>query len=85
MACNYDDPTERDAFNKWSRGIDWCVAKKGRQWSTAPCFGFAVLFRTKKAAYEACTAFVLERSRRNAEISQRDLPGRVSAAVPIPR
>jgi hypothetical protein len=67
MACNYADPRERDAFNNWSRGIDWCVFKQGRQWRAAACFGFPTLFKTKTAAYDACTAFVLERSRRNAE------------------
>lgn len=71
MACNYSDPMERDAFNLWSRGIDWCVFKHGRKWRAALCFGFPVEFRTKREAYDACTAFVLERSRRNAEAGIR--------------
>jgi hypothetical protein len=62
-----NDVRRRDAMNLWSRGIDWCVFKIGRQWRCADCFGFPVLFKTKKAAYEAATAMVLETARRNAE------------------
>jgi hypothetical protein len=64
-----DDATrERDAMNIWSMyGIDGCVSKIGRQWRAAQCFGFPVLFKTKTAAYDACTAMVLECARRRAE------------------
>lgn len=58
---------ERDAMNLWSRGIDWCVFKQGRRWRAAECFGFPAIFRTKAAAYDACTAMVLEASRKRRE------------------
>lgn len=62
-----EEVRRRNAMNLWSRGIDWCVFKTGRQWRAADCFGFPVLFTTKRAAYEACTAMVLEAARRRAE------------------
>lgn len=65
------DPTSaearRDARELWARGIDWCVFKIGRKWRCADCFGFPVHFTTKKAAYDAATAFVLEAARRRNE------------------
>jgi hypothetical protein len=58
---------ERDARNAWMRGIDWCVMKVGRKWRAHPGCGDLPLFTTKGAAYEAVTAFVLERERKRAE------------------
>ena len=50
---------ELQAINFWMRGIDWCVAKCGKKWVLLDCFGNFPLFNTKKAAYEAATAFVM--------------------------
>jgi hypothetical protein len=57
---------ERDAGNLWSRGIDWCVFKIGRKWHAAECFGLPMPFKTKTAAYDACTVLVLAAARRRA-------------------
>ncbi len=50
------------ATNFWCRGIDWCVCKVGKKWALLDCFGNFPLFTTKKAAYEAATAFVMLKS-----------------------
>ena len=47
------------ATNRWTQGIDYCVFKLGKHWRLADCFGNFPLFKTKKAAYEAATAFVM--------------------------
>lgn len=51
------DRDKASAF--WARGIDWCVRKVGNKWALLDCFGNFPLFKTKKAAYEMATAFVL--------------------------
>ncbi len=66
MTDTTDIVNERNARNCWSRGIDWCVFKDGRKWRTAEYFGFTAPFKTKTAAYDACTDKVLASARRDA-------------------
>ena len=54
-----DEMNANMATNFWMRGIDWCVVRCGRKWRLLDCFGNFPLFNTKKAAYEAATAFVM--------------------------
>jgi hypothetical protein len=50
-------------LNRWAQGIDYCVAKVGRQWAVTLAPGFP-LYATKRAAYEAATVCAIEARRK---------------------
>jgi hypothetical protein len=54
------------AQNRWMRGIDWCVSRTGRKWSTHFPEMKLGMFRTKKAAYDAVTSVILAEGRNRA-------------------
>ena len=58
---------EMMAENFWMRGVDYCVRKCGKKWSLVDCFGNFPLFNTKKAAYEAATAYIMLKAEERAE------------------
>lgn len=64
---NYTDAERADfrsLSNQWSMwGID-CIKKLGRKWALPDAAKHPTTFRTKREAYTALTALVLERSRR---------------------
>lgn len=50
--------------NTVARGVDYFVGKLGRRWQIIlPAFSTFPLYRTKTAAYEACSNLVIAESR----------------------
>jgi len=58
-----DDTTYRNISNRWSRGIDWVVAKtRGGKWEILG-MDYPETFKTKREAYERATSIVLTNAR----------------------
>jgi len=56
--------------NRWARGIDWVVMKKGSRWiitGLGRISHYFPTYKTKKVAYEVVTTIVLQEAHDRAE------------------